>query len=793
MNWFFFNITWRSLVKRGLFPIINILGLSIGLAVVLLISLLIFNELSFDKSFSESKNIYRINLRLTAIMPGEVFASTSNASGPAMKDAIPEVIAAVRTYPGGGVVRINDNPIRINLIWADEDFFKLFDTPFIHGTPEAVMSRPNAIAISEEMAQTLFGNNNPMGETFSLDNNHLLEVAAVYKDYPKNSSFSNHKMIAPFIHSYPTWMHEQITWGNIDYETFCLLSEKADTASVNAQMRTVVSDALQGQSFCDPELQRLDDIHLYSAHLNGRRNTTLQSDIGKVTMLSLLAVIILVVACINYMNLSTARAQKRSKEIGISKTLGAKRHKLIIRLYLETGIFTFVAFVVAFGLTFVLLPVFNNLLGEDLKFILALQPLFLCIALLIWLITTFVAASYPALYLSGFPPLMAIRGNISAPKSIHANVRKVLSVGQFAVAVVLIAWVLIIQTQIRYVNNKDLGYNPRNLIGIGLWSYQDAEISALANDYRAESSVEMVARESGSFFQGNGMMLQRNAEDQTGSILWSITVDPNFIDLMQLKLIAGRQLPEKHPEDSITQIVLNRAAVEYLEMTPEEVIGRRVLASIDEKTTEVCGVVENFNFESLYRPIGSFCIHNGFSRPKSMIVLRVTNGNLSEQLKTYERIFKNHFPDGLFEPQFLDLNLEKAYEGERRTSQVAIVFSILAIFVACMGVFGLTAFMAEQRTKEIGIRKVMGASVMSIVSLFTNSYVRLLLISLVIAIPAGWWIGIRYLQNFAYRISLPWWVFALAALITVVITVLTVCIQAIKSATANPLDAIKTE
>jgi hypothetical protein len=290
MNKFFFNITLRSLIKRGVFQIVNILGLSIGLAVVLLISLLIFSERSFDRSFKESKHIYRINSNLTAFMPGETFASTGNKVGPEMQEAIPEVITTVRTYPGDYVVRIKDHPVRINMMWADGDFFRLFDTPFLHGMPEAVMSRPNAVAISEQMAKTLFGNNNPMGETFLLDNQHLMEVAAVYQDYPKNTSFWEYQIIAPFLHSYPAWFHEQIHWGNIDFETFCLLSAKADTASVNAQMQKVISDANEGKNWYSPSLQRLDEIHLHSAKLHGSK-TSSPSDIGKVKMLSLLAVI----------------------------------------------------------------------------------------------------------------------------------------------------------------------------------------------------------------------------------------------------------------------------------------------------------------------------------------------------------------------------------------------------------------------------------------------------------------------------------------------------------------------
>ena len=789
---FFFKITWKSLSKRNVFPIINISGLSIGLAVVLLISLLNFNERSFDRQFKESKNIYRINIKLTAFMPGETFMSTSNATGPAMQEAIPEVIAAVRTYPGSYVVRINDHPMRISLIWADKDFFQLFDTPFIHGTPEAVMSRPNAIAISEQMAKTLFGNNNPMGETFSLDNQHLMEVAAVYRDYPLNSSFREHKMIAPFMHSYPAWMYQQVYWGNIDYETFCLLSANADTASVNAQMRKTIMDATDGQTWYFPELQKLEDIHLHSAKYVGKSNTSSKSDIGKVKMLSLLSVIILLVACINYMNLSTARAQKRSREIGISKTVGAKRHELILRLTIETAIFTFVSFVGAWVLAWVTIDVFNYLMGEQLSIELAFQPMFLCVALLIWIITTLFATSYPAIYMSGFPPLMAIRSQ-SAPKSSHAVVRKVLSIVQFAVAIVLIAWVLIIQMQISFMNNRDLGHNPRNLIGLSLGALpQGSDIEALANDYRAESSVEMVARQSAYHLNGNGNTIRRNADDKIGLSLTSHAADPNAIDLMQMKLIAGRRLPE-YTGDSIAQMILNRAAVDYLGMTPEEAIGKRVLASGHADIVEICGVVENFIYGSLHRAVEGFGFHNLRWRTKTAIMLRVKEGNMTEQLKRYEEIFKKHFPNEMFEPGFPEQDIAKRYDDDRRTGRIAVVFSILAIFVACLGVFGLTAFMAEQRTKEIGIRKVLGATVWNIVSLFTGSYTKLLGISLVIAIPVAWWVGNLYLQNFAFHISLGWWIFAVAAAITVVLTLLTVCAMAIKAAMKNPVEAIKME
>ncbi len=791
---FFFNISWRSLTKRGVFPIINIIGLSIGLAVVLLICLLIYNEQSFDKSFKKSDNIYRINSGLTAWMPGETFCTTGNAVGPAMKENIPEILATVRVCPVSFTVTLEDKMFRIKqLFWVDPDFFRLFDTPFLQGTPEDALSRPNTVAISEKMAGRMFGNKNPMGETFKLNNQVTMEVAAVYKDYPENTSFADYQIVGAFQYSYPAWLHEQISWNSIDFETFCLLHETANPETVDIRLQDI-HKKYDENGFYVPRLQRLDEIHLNSARYH-QTYTYMPSDITKVRMLALLAVIILLVACINYMNLSTARAQKRSKEIGISKTLGAKRRELVIRLFTETGLFTLISFVLAFILAYALLPVFNNILGEQLHFGLILSTGFSLRALIILAATTVIAATYPAVYLSGFPPLKAIRQGILTGRSSHAIIRKVLTVGQFSVTIVLIAWVIVIQTQIKYVNNKDIGYNPHHLIGISLGSLpENSDFEALENDYRSQSSILMTARSQAfPFGLGYGESLYRNEEDKNGISMWTNSVDEYFTDLMEMKLIAGKTLPKRVPGDTIIQVILNRKAVEYLETTPDELIGKKLHAHLNSNSpTYVCGVVENFNFESLYRPIGAYGINNG-TRFNNFLIFKHKGDNISEQLKAYEHIFKKHFPNNLFEVRFPDLELEKAYEGEQRTNRVAVCFSILAILVACMGVFGLTAFMAEQRTKEIGIRKVMGASIGNVVSLFTNSYVRLLLISLAIAIPVAWWVSNLYLQDFAYRISPAWWIFVVAAIITAALTLLTVSFQAIKAATANPVKSLKSE
>ena len=807
MDRFFLKIFIRNLSRKGLFPIINIAGLSIGLAAVLLICAFIFNEYSFDKSFTHHQRIYRANSYLA--FPGMEGLSgvSSNALAPAAKEEIPGVEIAVRTYQQQVDVKLGDIPFKVEkLAWVDEGFFSLFNTSFIYGSPEELFAQKNMIALSESQAKVFFGERNPLGEILMLDNRHPVEVKAVFKDYPVNSSLYGNQMIGYFMSAHQDWIYKDPQWFNFSYETFFLLAQGTDATVAEAGMQQLLEknmppDMIESFPF-KIILQPLTKIHLYSKDIGNGGFTCNLGDIGRVKMFSLLATIILLVACINYMNLSTARAQKRSKEIGISKTVGAKRREIIRRLYAETGMFTFVSFAVAVVLVLMALPVFNQILGQDIHPEIFLDVKFLVGILSVYLVTTFIAASYPALYLSGFAPITVIRQSVFTKGSSHAFVRKGLSVVQFSAATILIAYVIVIQTQMNYVNNKDKGYDVHRVVAVPIPNL--SVIDALKNDYVTQESVLAVALTTG-FPIGNqsGRMFYKSmVEMHEHQINKDISINPiviymtktssEAIDLLQLKSIAGTILPESRPGDTIVNMVINRKAVEYMETTPEEIIGKRLPVQFGQPIY-VCGVVEDFHFRSLHEPVTPFGFHNWSNQGFGHLLLRVKEGNLSQQLLTYEEIFKKHFPNDLFESQFPDLLMAKNYEEDRRVGVMVLSFSILAIFVACLGVFGLTAFMAEQRTKEIGIRKVFGANVFSIVRLFTDNYLRLLALSLVIAIPVAWWIGGRYLENFAYCISLSWWIFAAAALITVVLTLVTVCWQAIKAATANPVKAIKSD
>ena len=805
MNRFFLKIFTRNLSRQGMFPFINIAGLAVGLAVVLLICSYIFNEFSFDKSFTHHQRIYRANADVSA--PG--FEATLSFSATALASAameeIPGVEAAVRIFPLQVIVKTGDVLFKVERnCWADEDFFRLFDTPFIHGSAEDVFSQPGRLALSESQAKIFFGDNDPLGEILMLDHQQSMEVRAVYRDFPANSSF-DYKMIGHYKTSYQTWLNN-LSWSSFNCETYFLLAPGTDAAVVEAGMQQL-AEKNQEKSNYQIKLHPLDKIHLFSKDIftvAALKFTVRHGSLERVQLFSLLAIIILLVACINYMNLSTARAQKRSVEIGVSKTVGAKRREIIWRLYVETGMLTFVSFAIAFVLALMALPVFNLISGQNIQPEIIINGKFLLGMLLVYLATTSFAASYPVLYLSGFAPVTVIRRATFTKGSAHTFVRKGLSIVQFSVAMILIAWVFIIYTQLNYVNKKDKGYNVHHVLAIPISNRSG--LDALRNDYSALEAVSAVSFSCGGFpiglMGGTNLyksLMQKNEHQRDRNYpanavtMWQTTTDSKIIDLLQLKLIAGTTLPVRIPSDTITSIVVNRKTVEYLETTPEEIIGK-LLPSALSKNVYVCGVVEDFHFQSLHETVIPYGFHNSINyNPVTHVLLKVKEGNLSQQLLAYEEIFKRHFPNDVFEVKFPDMIMAQAYEEDRQTGGVVMSFSILAILVACLGVFGLTAFMAEQRTREIGIRKVFGASVGSIVRLFTDNYLRLLAISLVIALPVAWWVGNKYLENFAYRISLSWWIFAVAALIVIVLTLCTVGYQAIKAATANPVKAIKSE
>ena len=781
---FVFKMMLRTFSRNKLFSVINIVGLSAGLAVSLLIFMLVYNELSFDRSFSDYKDIYRINSVLSGARAGQSDAKVPEKLAEMILESVPGVQSAVRIGQVGHTVKTETFEGALTLMWVDPDFFTLFDTPILYGSFEEALSEPNKVAMGKKQAEIMFGPGDPTGKTL-LFGNMLMEVRAVYDDFPENSTPAGRQVYA----SMPEDIRQLYSQNGTTFETFILLEQNADPSAVATALEQIAADSFAEQEITF-SMQSLKDIHLHSEGISGGRLRPTQGDPAQVRLFSILAVVILLIACINYMNLSTAQAQKRLREITLNKILGAQRGNIVLRSYLESALLTFIAFLIAFGLCYLLLPTFSNLMGVQLSYEMIWNKGFLLALVVIFLFTVLFSASYAAIYLSQFPPIIgAARGGTR-----YKTVREILSVAQFAVAIVLITWVIVIDTQTRYIYSKDLGFKPEQLIGIWIRMAPSFDsFGAFEEDLARQSSVISMSRMY-NFPNNTEMTLRKNTSDEgTPMKVWS--ADERVTDMLELDFIAGRPLsPMPTQHDSTFSIVLNRTAVAYLESTPDEIVGTRIHVEGfgNPLPVIVTGVVEDFNFESLNRPIVPAAFLNAEYR-RFYLVMRVSDPYNADNIAAYKEIFERHFPADVFDVTYIRQVIERNYGGIKKTESLLLLFTLLAILMACMGVFALTTYLVEQRTKEIGVRRVLGSTASQILGLFARTYLRLLAIALVIAIPVSILVSNNYLNTFAFHIKFSWWMIAAATGITLVLVLISVIVPAIKAANANPVKNLQIE
>ncbi len=791
----YIKLAWRKIKTDKMFSILNILGLSIGLAITALLYLFISQQRSFDDMYSQKDHIYRALLHTSEAKGGEVWCSVPAAFGSEMKKEIPEVKYQTRMLRHGfGTTAFieanNRNFTEKRFFWCDTDFFKIFDVPFLKGNKETALSRPNTVVLSETIAHTYFGNEDPVGKTINLDNNQDLEVTGVFRDFSTNSTI-HCNVIGSF--SSTGNFYTNPSWSNASFETYFLLNNHAEMSAINIKIKKLIDKNVAGDDqWYSLSLQPLSRVHLYSSGYTDSysdRNGSIQ----QIRNLSLLAVIILIIACINYMNLTTARSQKRTKDVGINKTMGASTKNLILRFYTETGLITLIA--IFFGIILALagVPLFNRITNQHLHYNQIFSVQFLGSLLIIWLVTTAVAGSYPALHLSRFSPK-----RIMNPSYTQGNftgfIRKGLVILQFSASVILIVGVIIVHQQLKFIQNKNLGYNPENVIAISTAGIRNSEaIEALSNGLKNLASVSEVSLAQGYPGQGVSGRSLYKTNDKIGLPIQTNRADASIVNALDLKLLAGHSLPKvKAESDSIVDVVLNKKAVDFLGYTPREAIGRKVDLQLGDNAY-IVGVVDNFNYASLHEPVGAYAFNNAQMEPRRFMLVRMSSSNLSNTLSQFQEIFKKVIPDSAFEYTFLDKNLEKMYASEQQTARIGYVFSILAIFVACLGLFGLAAFTAEQRSKEIGIRKVVGASVFAITRLLSIDFLKLVFISLVLGFPIALYLMNSWLQGFAYRVDISWLVFLLSGGIALFVALLTVSFQAIKAAIANPVKSLRSE
>jgi len=783
----FFVIAIRNLVKNKSFSTINILGLAIGMASAVLILLWIQNEVSHDRFHQKIGRLYIANSRDK--FNGELWAwsHTSKPLATALKKDYAEVEDAVRVTDAHFLLTKAEKQFTPDGIIADDGFINLFSFPLLAGD-RAALGKPGNMIITEQLAIKLFGNNNAIGQVVRVDSADNFIVAAVLKALPNNTRF-NFEYILPWTYLTKLDGDDQY-WTNNSVKTYVLLKPGVSQTAFDAKIKNIIIDHTGNAEKSTTTIftQPLAEAWLYSKSINGQYTT---GRIEQVWLFGIICGFILLIACINFMNLSTARSEKRAREVGIRKVVGAHKGWLIVQFIGESVLLSLIAGILALVLVQVSLPSFNLLVSKQL-FIDYASPLFWLLAVGFVLFTGVLAGSYPAFYLSGYQPVKVLKGSLKVSHSL-VSPRKVLVVLQFTFAIVLIICTILVQHQIEYAQQRNAGYNRNNLGYVAMQGAIEKHFDAIKNELLESGAVASVTRSlspvSQRYSDGWGFSWPGSEGEDSKVDFIRMSTDADFVKTMQVQLTQGRDIDiNAYPSDS-TAVLLNETAVKVMRL--KNPIGQIVKG--DGEDWHIVGVLKDFIYESPYQKVNQLLIMG----PKSwfrVIHLKLNNSNSDQQnLAKVETIFKKYNPAFPFIYKFIDEEYAAKFESEQRFVTLTALFSGLTIFISCLGLFGLATYMAENRVKEIGVRKVLGASVASITALLSKDFLKLVIIAFVIAAPFAWWAMSNWLQSYDYRITIRWWVFLITAAITFLIALLTVSYQAIKAAIANPVKSLRSE
>lgn len=788
----YLKTAWRNIIRAKAFSFINILGLALGLTCSLLIWLWMDDEKSVDAFHKNSALLYQVYER--NYFDGKVTADypTQGLLGEELKRVIPEVQYAsgfeYASAPGSGsTFEVKDRLAKMNGMFAGEDFFSMFSFPLLQGTTANALAEPNTIAISKQMADYFFGSAaKAINKTIRFENKENLKITAVFNNVPYNSSlqFDFVRTWTDFVKQ-NDWVHN---WGNTDPQTFIQLKPSANAVQVQAKIKNFIYNYQpKDKSFItELALQPFAEKYLHSnfkdGYLDGGR-------IEYVQLFSIIAAFILFIACINFMNLSTARAAKRAKEVGVRKVIGALRSALIIQFVGEAVLLTGLAVILAVVITAFALPAFNQLTGKHLSLPFH-QPAFRLLIAALLLITGFVAGSYPALFLSSLKPVRVLKGSLQFSWR-AAFFRKALVVFQFTMSVFLIIAMIVIYQQLNYIQTKNLGYDRDNLVYIPiegdlvknfeLFKQQALNNTDVVNISKMRNSPTAIFHHTNSIsWQGKDPNLSVSFADGV--------IGYDFTKTMNLQMHSGRDFSKEYGTDS-NAVMLNETAVEKIGL--KQPIGATI--TWGNKTEQVVGVMKDFHFNSLHETIEPLIMRLDENWTWGTILVRVKGGKTSESIASLQKICKKLNPKFPFTYQFSDLEYAKLYTSETIVSKLAGLFAFLAILISCLGLFGLATFTAEQRTKEIGVRKVLGASSGTIVKLLSTNFLKPVAIAFLIAFPVAWYTMNGWLHAFAYCITISWWMFVIAGSAAITIALLTVSFQSIKAALANPVKSLRTE
>jgi putative ABC transport system permease protein len=807
----YLTVAFRNLARNRAFSIINIFGLAVGLATCLLIMLYIFDELSYDKQHKNGDRLYRI-----ASIGGENGDRWAGAPAPlawAVKNEFPEVdeVTRLMTYPGIKTMLLryegDATPkqfFEANGQYVDSTFFKVFTYDFIYGNAATALTRPNSIVISERMALKFFGRTNPVGKVMIVSTppgkfNYTVE--GVFDDSKGKSHIPNNFFLSLHNTDMGKWAERQTNWAsnNIFY-TYVLLKEGANPRIFEQHLqqffaRRAAADLKSMGAKKTLFLQPVKDIYLHSA-IGGE--IAPNGNITYLYILTCIAAFILLIACINFMNLSTARSEKRAKEVGVRKVVGAERGSLVRQFLGESFMMCLLALAAGITLVSVLLPFFNDLTHKNLRPF--EQP-----SLVLWItgltiLTGLLAGLYPALYLSSFKPITVLKGKIINSFSAKA-IRKGLVVFQFSISICLVLGALVIWQQLNFLKNQNLGFNKDRQVILPLslgFGDSESNYTAIRNELLKDPHIKSVT--CGSTYPGitniDDLLFYPEGKTANEHVDISLSsVDNTYLKTLGFTIANGRDFSTSPTADSLS-IVVNERAAKGLGFTPDDAVGKSIHFNLrgQQFTYRIIGVVKDFNFESLSNSIKPYAFtSNIFGNKYTYLIATFQTTDYKALISSLEKIWYKVNPATPFEYSFLDQDFQNNYKKEELVSQIVAYFTLIAIFIACLGLFGLAAFSAEQRVKEIGVRKVLGASVTNVTVLLSKDFVKLVLVAIVIATPLGWLIMTKWLQGFAYRTPIHWWVFGAAGLGAVLIALFTVSFQSIKAAVASPVKSLRAE
>jgi len=801
-----FKIALRNFQKNKLQTLINLLGLTVGTVCCLSILTYVVAQFGYDDDFADSNLIYRINTSIPEHDDGVLSAGVSPPIAFALKEDFPEVEEACRVvYFGSGNDGLLRNPENDEAFYetrgylADSTFFNLFNFPFVEGKANGSLTQPNSIVLSQALTAKLFDTEKALGKTLILgsgEQEQTLTIKGVFKkDFSKTHLKPNYILT---MNSGGLGQHVQNV-QNFATENFAISYLKVKAGTSIEKLEAKVPQFLQrhgAKDFAEVgfhknlKLQKITDIHLYSKEIQHQIDSV--SDINYLYILLILALFIQLVACINFVNLSTARANKRTKEIGVRKAIGAEKSDLIRQFLGESILLAFIASLLSIPLTLITLPLLNTLTQSTIEYSQILDWRILVGLLVLGLFTGLIAGIYPALILSSIKPVKVLKASVTLNMG-SGHLRKALVVFQFVVSISLISGVIIITQQVKHAQKMDMGYNKENLLAIKLGTQQLSEkFSSIQTNFKSVNGIKQVAGTnyypSQFIFGDMGLILPgANLTDRT--LVHYNGVNSKYLETVGTKLIAGRNLSDTDDD----QILVNKATLDAFKIPLDKAIGSILVNNYNGEMDEyeIVGVTENYNFGSLKDKIEPLLLYN--EKAPDYVIIKAETDDYETLLNNLERSWKSINPNTPFTFNFIDKEVEKLYAEEKRLGQISVVFTSLAIFISCLGLFALVSFIAEQKKKEIGIRKVLGASVNNVIRLLTTDFIKLVGIAFVIATPLAYFLMQNWLQDFPYRIEMEWWFFAISGLGALIITLLTVSFQAIKAAIANPVKSLRTE